>query len=461
MIPSVFLYLLVCVASFVMREDQGLFLTLPWYAMLWMLMNREQKNGTVISFLVACSFSFYMYQSPFLVYLAENFDETNYVVFPRASDILIQRIVYLLYYAGFTWVAIWSREIKVDVAHLKKKLSDRYVLLMVSIALCWVLMAWPIVRTGGFLHYLLLNKFEMTEMQKLFLFEFKSMALVVFVISMSSSNRILSLVGYFTTVMAILFELMSQKRYLLVAVVFIYLVVKGRMPKLRLATFIYGFGAILGLAALKKMYYHIGLFLFTSAPFDNIFWFSFGDLLRENLLPTECHAHMMLFLNYLGTLHSFGPEQFLHMMASMIPFSGQFIPTYQSAGELYRLSLGGPWTGLASSPYMVPFLCFGFGGLGFVFAFFFGWMKVLSYCAKSGGLLAILVVISLPDFLFYIQREELVILPKRYFLHFGTILLVVVITEAMALVKKRMFDSPSVVTAPASALDATEKESEC
>jgi hypothetical protein len=265
----------------------------------------------------------------------------------------------------------------------------------------------------GLRNYLILNKFEASQAQKMFLFTFKDFAIIAFVTGLISSNKKINYLTYGLMVLLGGFEILSAKRMILLLIAFSILLLK--VKKIRAIYFIYIYGAVFVITLIKFIYYNIRLYVLGESTFIEIFWFDWSDIFFDSIFIHEGRAHIELLLSYLYNGFSFPPTKIIEQLMVSIPFGHQLIGNYLSAGEFLRITLHEPWSGLASSQYIVPYLSIGLIGITLIYLVHFFILGGLNFLIKKTNFLyfKILFLINLPVMLFYSHREEIIVIIKN------------------------------------------------
>lgn len=417
--------------SWILNDPLEWLVAPAWIYLLYSLVKNEDSNGTKLSLIASLTFSFYFFQTPFATAIMENFKEKSYQVSLTKGDLISLRFLHLLYLNGFSIILLQIRKLQIPFQSLQNA-NFRTHLIICGIVSC-IMIALPIHRSGNLTNYLMLNKFEMSDIQKLAVFNFKPFILITLIFSCFERRTPWKIYGFTIVCAGIAFEILSLKRYLLVACpIILFFYYSNKSIKFGAHTVIYGFLLVTALNAIKMMYYPIGLVIFANAPISSIFWFSFSDLVSQSILVPEGSGHIILTLNYIHNNIDLNPTHFIHLLASMLPFSGQIFPQYESAGELMRQIVGSPWTGLASSPYLVPFLSFGYFGVLITTALILSWHKLIIHFANTRDpFIIILTFSSLPDLIFYFHREELLLLPKNFIISAASLGVIWVLSQTI------------------------------
>lgn len=286
-----------------------------------------------------------------------------------------------------------------------------YILILISA----VSLIYTLEKVGGFRSFLALNKFESVQEAKIFMFftwrEFIILAMSSYIILARGKNKLI----YSIFIFFMIIELLTAKR--LLTLIFIISIYVSFYKKMSINNLIIMFLAILIMNLLKYIYYPIkGLVLGTNS-INDVFWFSPSEFLTNSLLIGEFSAHLRLSYLYFYHKINFSHIDFINFLGNLLPLSSQYIKPHITAGEFLRIYLNEGWSGLASSLYIFPFTSAGYLGIVAIYSLYLliiiTWFKI----AQKSEVLLLSFIATIPISLFYIQREELLVIPMNLYIY--------------------------------------------
>ena len=392
-----------------------------------------------LALLLSLSTFIYFYQVP----LMDFFPHEKLGVYDFKLNISMQFEAFIIYniVLGSIFIIlsylINKFDFKAIVNSLEKEKFLTYIFYSAS-TLSVILLLYAISNAGGLNSYLILNKFEASTVQKIIFFTYKDFACIGIFSGLISNNKKITTLTYLLIIFYLGFEILSAKRLMiLIAVVSIFLY---KMKDFKGKYFLYVFISIFIITLIKFIYYNIKLYILGESTFYDIFWFNWGDVFFDTIFMHEGRGHIELLLNYLYHDIDFKPIYFLEQLVISIPFGHQIIEHYQSAGEYLRIYLNEPWTGLASSQYIVPYLSVGFLGIVFIYLLQLTIIISFNFFMKKTGyqFIKIWFLINIPIMLFYSQREEIMVITKNLFISLIALAIVYFIAILLLLLKKIM-----------------------
>ena len=369
-----------------------------------------------LAFLLALSSFIYFYQVPLMDFFPHdklgvyNFKLNIDIQFEAYSiyNIVLGCIFPLIYYIKHN---INFEDLVLSVKH--KRLLNQ--LFYVSIIFSIGLLLFSILNSGGLNSYLMLNKFEASQSQKILFFTYKDFATITLVTGLLSNNKRIIFFTYILMVFFVGFEILSAKRIIILFVASYFFMFNVKRIKGRY--FLYIYISIFLMTLIKFIYYNIRLYILAQSTFSDIFWFDWADVFYDTIFIHEGRGHIELLLSYLYNHLELSYSYFLDQLLVSLPFGHNIVSDYKTAGEFLRLYLHEPWTGLASSQYIVPYLSIGFVGIILVYIIQFLIIFILNYFIKlkNNMYLNLLLFINVPIILFYSHREEIIVITKNLF----------------------------------------------
>jgi hypothetical protein len=299
-------------------------------------------------------------------------------------------------------------------------------------------------NAGGIQEYLELNKFEASESQKTSFFTHKDFY-IFFLISGFFIKRDRKFEFLCLVFLVMFFEILSSKRFLLLITAVYYFLFY--VKKLNFKVFVWSIIA-LGFGIFSKfIYYSFKAYLLNSINFSEVFWFQWEDILKEFVLIHETRAHIELLINYLYFNVNFEVYYLIKQFVVSIPFGHVLVPDYKSAGAFLQNYLNEPWSGLASSQYIVPFLSIGLTGIYFIYSVHYLLLKILFWGLKLNNDYISLYLSSLFGLIFfYSQREEIVVIFKAIFINFSVLLLILLTANLWLILRNLIKNAKSFLS---------------
>lgn len=409
---SVISFISVGVIELSYSQSSIVFFGVSWFLGLFFMLYIGNRNP--IASVYSISFFLYYYQVPFLEYNAAK-SEGIYRFTVIESILSEYYFIYsfLLFINMFIVFYLSNRFNKAHNNVFEFSPNIKRVILP-SFFVTSGLLFYTITKLGGFSQFLALNKFEsVTEGQILF-FTWKDFSIIfmvsVFFSKLSKVERVIyhSLILFFVFV-----EILTAKRLLMLFYfIYVYLVYFGKINLTRSLLVII---VLLFSNFIKYTYYSLKQVFQGYIELKEIFWFDWKDFFMDSILIGEFSAH--LHLTYLNMFYQvpYDKSYFLQFIFSILPFSSNLDINYLTAGEKLRLFLAEPWSGLASGIYITPYFSFFIWGLIIVYIIYISFFNILFILSNKSNLFKLLFLCLLPFLTFYIQREELIVLFKRFY----------------------------------------------
>ncbi|WP_202743554.1 O-antigen polymerase [Acinetobacter calcoaceticus] len=380
-------------------------------------------NSNPIASAYSLSILLYFYQVPFINEIAKKSEGVYaFSIIPSAvseffflySFIILCNFIAVLFfkYKFYDWNNYF------DEISFKKWISK---IIFPSILFSYLMLLYTIYKVGGVTSFLTLNKFESVQEAKILFFTWKEFTVLGMAALIFSRSK--NYLYYILIITLIFIELLTAKRLLFLCfLVFVYVVFLRKMSFKRFFLLI---AAVIFSNFLKYTYYGLKGFFSGENDASSIIWFKWSDFFADTLLVGEFSAHLRLsYLNiYYGIKHNIGT--FFEMLGSLLPLSSNLDLDYVTAGEYLRNYLNEPWSGLASSMYLNPYLSFSIFGVFIIYAIYILMVGFIYNLAKHWNIFKLLFIVILPLAVFYIQREELMVITRNIYVYIPLTMLVV------------------------------------
>lgn len=371
--------------------------------------SRRNSVFMVLSF----SFFLYLYQVPFLQF----FPESNISVYNFTYNDISGSEVFVLY----SFILIVFSSMLLLSLHFTKfdpliRIKSKMAVVsgsgfFISSILCFSLVLFNVYNAGGIQSLSVMNKFESSEAAKFIFFTYKDF-FILMCLSFFSEKK-LSYLKLFLIILVILFELFLAKRYLIV--VFGVLFILFNHNKLNVKYFILIILGVVSANLSKLFYYSLPYALMNDVTdfWGTVIYFDLQYFLSNIYYLGEFSGHIRLTYLSIDRGLEVSPNEFVKLLLAGIPLSNTiFDINYVSVGERLRLFLGEDWAGLASSPYIMPYLSLGHFGVIIIYSIYFAVLNFMMHLAKYSLLTMIFFIYVTPTLLFYFQREPIVVIFK-------------------------------------------------
>ncbi|MDC0534662.1 hypothetical protein OAO18_02510 [Francisellaceae bacterium] len=404
-----------------------------YFLLLFVILFDSTKN--TFSFLLAFSTFLYFYQFPLINTFSNDTPAHQYNIILLPNQLIQMAIVYntilLLLYICIKFIEKNISPEKVKEAITNYHLVD--LLFFISSILSLILVFYSIARAGGVNAYFALDKFQALEVSKFIYFNYNHFSILAFLLGALSKNRIIRLLAWGLITFIILFNVLSAMRYMLLfggVIAFSVMVKRVKFWHILLAFS----GAILG-GLTKLVYYNLKLFFLGKIPADKIIWFDFDTFYQTVILFQDGQGNLLLFAQYIGRFTSYDYFKLMSgIFVNSVPFSSIVWGENSSAGDLMQEHLGIAWGGLASAPYIIPYMCFGLFGIVLIYYAYYLTLYTFSRVINSETMItSLLFFSSIPFTLIYFQRNELSAIYKNFFIEFAAIIIIVFIAKSMQL----------------------------
>ncbi|MDC4527048.1 oligosaccharide repeat unit polymerase [Acinetobacter baumannii] len=391
-------------------------------------------NSNPISSAYSLGFFLYFYQVPFIEKIAER-SEGVYSLTLTSSALGEYFYLYaLILMFNFIVVIFFKYKFRNWNLYFENQNFQRWLsrLIFPSLFVSYIMLIYTIHKIGGFSSFLTLNKFESVQEAKLLFFTWKEFAVLGMAALVFSRSK--NLLYYILAVFLVFIELLTAKRLLFLCLTFFGYVVYLRRMSVKI--FLLLILAVIFSNLLKYTYYGLKGFFAGENDASSIIWFEWKDFFSDTLLVGEFSAHLRLsYLNiYYGISHGVG--NFFEMLGSMLPLASYLDLDYITAGEYLKNYLNEPWSGLASSMYLNPYLSFSLFGILFVYLLYIIIVSFIYSLAKKWNLFKLIFISILPLAFFYIQREELIIVTRNIYVYTPSAILIVFITTCIRAMRK-------------------------
>ena len=418
--PAFFLHIVLgLILVFFKQESQvsSLLFTVVYEAILAYYIFYSYRNRNKISLILAISYALYFYQVPFIGNFSMDSPMLSYNIISTGSIVHELYTVYFFISIMMFFVIKQADQIRIDFTSQE----DNPLLVKLffsSLFLSVLLVIYAFINANGFSEYMKLNKLEASEIQNFFYLSYQPFALMAMVCGLWSRNKSIHLVSYFFIFLIVMFDIMTARRFMILASLIIVFLLRYRDFKLKAVTFIWGYGLLFAMSLVKFIYYPFRNLLTGNLSSKDINSIKFSSVFHETFFSSETHAHIMLLANFLKEQIKLPPVYFLKQLIVGLPFGWQLVPSYKTAGDLLRLHYNVEWGGLASSFYIIPFISLGFGGILVAYLILILLLRGLKFLINqfpNSILPSVFVLINAPILLFYYQREELILITKTFF----------------------------------------------
>lgn len=382
--------------------------------LLWYIFGIKHNK---LSLLFSGGIFLYFYQVPFIL-LFEN-DASLYSVSLSPNELMIFFGLYSLVALLYLPLILIVRNINIRNMIIPWNQFTKFIY-WICLSCSILLAFYGVYNAGGINSYLLLNKFEVSEIQGFAYLSYKPFYLIMLPIGLSCKNKLINYITFFIILIAIIFDTISAKRFILLASCICIYIYRFNIHKLSIKSFFIGIFMFIFFVIVKKTYYPLAQFIIGNISANEIFWFTKEDFLNSLLINGECNGHILLTANYIfygiNFFNSNAPN-ILYQLLAMIPFAGEF-NKYTSAGEFMRIYVNEPWAGLASSQYIVGYLSLSYIGIIFSFLILICLFYLYKIMISSKKIIPKIMASSYsPIFLFYLHREELMVFKSMFTAH--------------------------------------------
>ena len=384
------------------------------------------SRSDLIHFFLAMSFFLYFYQVPFLFLIPDSRHAVYNIVYDQwaAYEFYLMMSFVIVSFSVIFYIFVKFVNAQSHVKIMKKHLAvNSGTTFWASFIFAFLIVISGIIKSGGFYSYIALDKFEADQAASFMFLSYKFFVLMMSV-SCFSTKR-LSVGKLIIILLFIILELLNAKRFLVMGVGVLFFLL--RFEKISLSYILGFFLSVFFVNFLKYIYYSLphAIFTGTSNFWGSVFYFTVGDFLTSSLFIGEFAAHLRL--SYLNIYHHISYEimDFINLMLAGIPFSNSLLGIhYESVGEMFRIYVGEPWAGLASSVYIMPYLSLSFLGVFFIYISFFLTFYLVLNLGRKNILFSLISLSLLPLFTFYFNREPFLLIGKSIFLMSSSAILV-------------------------------------
>jgi len=401
-----------------------LFYSVFYLGVLFFLIYISRKD--LVNSFLAIGFFLYFYQVPFLFSLTDSRHAVYNIVYDQWAAREFYLMISIVLTCFSTMFYFFTRLVNAHsyVNDMKENIrSNNNPIFYYSFIFASSILVGGIVKSGGFYPYISLDKFEADKVASFLFLSYKFFVLIMSV-SCFSAKR-LGVGKLMLILIFVIIELLTAKRFLIMAVGVLFFLL--RFKKISLWFFLGLFLSVFFANFLKYIYYSLPNAILNNASdfWSSVFYFRAEDVLMSSFFIGEFSAHIRL--SYLNIYHNlnYGIADFVNLMLSGFPFSNSLFGIhYESVGEMFRVHVGEPWAGLASSVYIMPYLSLSALGVLLVYAAFFVNFYCLLYLGRKNLIFSLVALSLLPLFTFYINREPFLLIGKSIFLMSSSVALV-------------------------------------